>query len=155
MRQEVMNEVLLKELEIVNKWAEDQKGLWFWEKLGRIPFMILDRRGTDLNITRLIQAEFSFNALFLLIIEINERSVPLYNTTIFLMNENEKGTSKSEVPFTLFFFSLIFIKPKWLIIIHFAVIINKQLFSGLNVFIGIKVERMIIKIDFINRVRRI
>ncbi|KAA0564516.1 EcsC family protein [Rossellomorea aquimaris] len=36
-------EALLRELEIVNKWAEDQKGLWFWEKLGRIPFMILDR----------------------------------------------------------------------------------------------------------------
>ncbi|MGM0851130.1 MAG: EcsC family protein [Bacillota bacterium] len=36
-------EALLRELEVVNKWADDQKGLWFWEKLGRIPFMILDR----------------------------------------------------------------------------------------------------------------
>ena len=43
MHQEETREVLLKELEIVNKWADDQKGLWFWERLGRIPFMILDR----------------------------------------------------------------------------------------------------------------
>ena len=43
MRQEETEEALLKELEVVNEWADDQKGLWFWEKLGRIPFMILDR----------------------------------------------------------------------------------------------------------------
>ncbi|WP_175989304.1 EcsC family protein [Bacillus sp. Marseille-Q1617] len=34
---------LLQELEVVTKWEKDQKGLWFWEKIGRVPFMILDR----------------------------------------------------------------------------------------------------------------
>ncbi|MFI8574295.1 EcsC family protein [Rossellomorea aquimaris] len=43
MRESETREALLRELEVVNKWADDQKGLWFWEKLGRIPFMILDR----------------------------------------------------------------------------------------------------------------
>lgn len=27
----------------ITKWENDQKGLWFWEKLGRIPFRILDK----------------------------------------------------------------------------------------------------------------
>ncbi|WP_341322850.1 EcsC family protein [Solibacillus sp. FSL H8-0523] len=27
----------------IQKWEKDQKGLWFWEKLGRIPFKILDK----------------------------------------------------------------------------------------------------------------
>ncbi|GGE03699.1 hypothetical protein GCM10011571_00720 [Marinithermofilum abyssi] len=31
------------ELKAVLEWEEDQKDLWFWEKLGRIPFAILDR----------------------------------------------------------------------------------------------------------------
>ncbi|WRP04616.1 EcsC family protein [Rossellomorea aquimaris] len=43
MQESETREALLRELEVVNKWADDQKGLWFWEKLGRIPFMILDR----------------------------------------------------------------------------------------------------------------
>ncbi|MGM0839409.1 MAG: EcsC family protein [Bacillota bacterium] len=43
MHESETREALLRELEVVNKWADDQKGLWFWEKLGRIPFMILDR----------------------------------------------------------------------------------------------------------------
>lgn len=30
----------LKEIET---WEQDQKGLWFWEKLGRIPFKVLDK----------------------------------------------------------------------------------------------------------------
>lgn len=34
---------LLKELETIQKWEDEQKGLWFWEKLGRIPFKLLDR----------------------------------------------------------------------------------------------------------------
>ncbi|MFE8702873.1 EcsC family protein [Cytobacillus sp. FJAT-54145] len=44
--QEVSNEtkdMLQQELEVIRKWEEDQKGLWFWEKLGRLPFKILDR----------------------------------------------------------------------------------------------------------------
>ncbi|WP_102348951.1 EcsC family protein [Bacillus sp. Marseille-P3661] len=36
-------EYLEEELAIINKWEEEQKGLWFWEKLGRLPFKILDR----------------------------------------------------------------------------------------------------------------
>jgi EcsC protein family len=34
---------LLSELEIIHKWEKDQNGLWFWEKLGRLPFKLLDR----------------------------------------------------------------------------------------------------------------
>lgn len=34
---------LLNELTLVEKWEKDQKDLWFWEKLGRIPFMLLDK----------------------------------------------------------------------------------------------------------------
>ncbi|KSU79818.1 EcsC protein family protein [Fictibacillus enclensis] len=36
-------EFLQKELESVEKWEKDQKDLWFWEKLGRIPFKLLDK----------------------------------------------------------------------------------------------------------------
>ncbi|MFI8687139.1 EcsC family protein [Rossellomorea sp. NPDC077527] len=43
MLQTETRDALLQELDAVNKWAEDQKGLWFWEKIGRIPFLILDR----------------------------------------------------------------------------------------------------------------
>lgn len=34
---------LLKELETIQIWEDEQKGLWFWEKLGRLPFKLLDR----------------------------------------------------------------------------------------------------------------
>lgn len=34
---------LQEELEKVKKWENEQKDLWFWEKLGRIPFTLLDR----------------------------------------------------------------------------------------------------------------
>ncbi|MEJ8544659.1 EcsC family protein [Brevibacillus borstelensis] len=30
-------------LDQVEKWESDQKDLWFWEKLGRLPFVFLDR----------------------------------------------------------------------------------------------------------------
>ncbi|MBH9965181.1 EcsC family protein [Bacillus sp. V3] len=43
MIQNETKEYLLQELETVAKWEKDQKGLWFWEKIGRVPFMILDR----------------------------------------------------------------------------------------------------------------
>ncbi|MCP1357457.1 EcsC family protein [Aneurinibacillus migulanus] len=33
---------LQEELEKVKKWENEQKDLWFWEKLGRIPFKLLD-----------------------------------------------------------------------------------------------------------------
>ncbi|MGY3715576.1 EcsC family protein [Sutcliffiella cohnii] len=34
---------LLKELKVIEKWEKKQKGLWFWERLGRLPFKLLDR----------------------------------------------------------------------------------------------------------------
>jgi hypothetical protein len=34
---------LKTELQAIEKWEKDQKGLWFWEKIGRIPFKLLDK----------------------------------------------------------------------------------------------------------------
>lgn len=36
-------EQLLHELNIIKTWESDQKDLWFWEKIGRLPFQLLDR----------------------------------------------------------------------------------------------------------------
>lgn len=36
-------EQLLNQLTLIEKWEKDQKGLWFWEKLTRLPFKMLDR----------------------------------------------------------------------------------------------------------------
>ncbi|GKV56525.1 hypothetical protein NCCP2222_24720 [Sporosarcina sp. NCCP-2222] len=36
-------EWLTKELGKVEDWEKDQKDLWFWEKLGRLPFKLLDK----------------------------------------------------------------------------------------------------------------
>ena len=36
-------EQLLSHLRAIEEWEEDQKGLWFWEKLGRLPFKLLDK----------------------------------------------------------------------------------------------------------------
>lgn len=36
-------EYLLSELSEIEKWEEDQKGLWFWERLTRLPFKLLDK----------------------------------------------------------------------------------------------------------------
>lgn len=36
-------EMLEMQLATIEKWESDQKGLLFWEKLGRLPFQILDR----------------------------------------------------------------------------------------------------------------
>lgn len=36
-------EQLAHHLLLIEKWEKDQKGLWFWEKIGRIPFKILDK----------------------------------------------------------------------------------------------------------------
>ena len=36
-------EILEQHLVKIEKWERDQKGLFFWEKLGRIPFKLLDR----------------------------------------------------------------------------------------------------------------
>ncbi len=31
------------QLQTIQAWEKDQNGLWFWEKLGRIPFKLLDK----------------------------------------------------------------------------------------------------------------
>ena len=36
-------DVLYKELKAIEKWEKGQKGLFFWEKLGRLPFALLDK----------------------------------------------------------------------------------------------------------------
>jgi hypothetical protein len=36
-------ELLLLELKTVDEWETDQKGLWFWERIGRLPFALLDK----------------------------------------------------------------------------------------------------------------
>lgn len=36
-------EYLLGELSQIEAWEDDQKGLWFWERLGRLPFVFLDK----------------------------------------------------------------------------------------------------------------
>lgn len=36
-------EHLVSELETIKKWEKEQKDVFFWEKIGRIPFMLLDR----------------------------------------------------------------------------------------------------------------
>jgi hypothetical protein len=34
---------LEKELKAIHKWEKGQKGLWFWERIGRLPFKMLDK----------------------------------------------------------------------------------------------------------------
>lgn len=34
---------LLKELAVIEKWENSQSGLWIWDRLGRLPFKILDK----------------------------------------------------------------------------------------------------------------
>jgi hypothetical protein len=34
---------LIDELQKIEQWEREQKDLWFWEKLGRLPFKILDK----------------------------------------------------------------------------------------------------------------
>ncbi|AMA73399.1 EcsC family protein [Aneurinibacillus thermoaerophilus] len=36
-------EYLMQELKQVETWENEQKDLWFWEKLGRLPFVLLDK----------------------------------------------------------------------------------------------------------------
>ncbi|WP_432358737.1 EcsC family protein [Sporosarcina sp. UB5] len=40
-------EWLLTELKIVEDWEKDQSDLWFWEKIGRLPFKIMDKWTPD------------------------------------------------------------------------------------------------------------
>ncbi|MBM7619921.1 hypothetical protein JOC95_001773 [Bacillus tianshenii] len=34
---------LLNEMKLIEKWEKDQKGIWFWERLTRLPFKLLDK----------------------------------------------------------------------------------------------------------------
>jgi len=36
-------EKLEHELAVIRQWEREQKDLWFWEKLGRLPFVLLDK----------------------------------------------------------------------------------------------------------------
>jgi hypothetical protein len=36
-------QILTMELVQIEKWEKDQSGLWFWERIGRLPFKILDK----------------------------------------------------------------------------------------------------------------
>lgn len=36
-------EELEKELHIIKKWENNQNGLWFWDRIGRLPFKLLDK----------------------------------------------------------------------------------------------------------------
>lgn len=36
-------DTLNEALQLVEQWEKDQKGLWFWERLGRLPFKLLDK----------------------------------------------------------------------------------------------------------------
>ncbi|MEH7549109.1 EcsC family protein [Neobacillus vireti] len=36
-------EQLLDELSVIEKWEKNQSDLWFWERLGRLPFKLLDK----------------------------------------------------------------------------------------------------------------
>lgn len=36
-------EDLLNELTVIEKWENDQSDLWIWDRIGRLPFKILDK----------------------------------------------------------------------------------------------------------------
>ncbi len=36
-------QILEDELKKIEVWEKDQSGLWFWERIGRLPFKILDK----------------------------------------------------------------------------------------------------------------
>jgi hypothetical protein len=36
-------EELVKQLSVIEKWEKDQSDLWFWERIGRLPFKLLDK----------------------------------------------------------------------------------------------------------------
>ncbi|MEH7251826.1 EcsC family protein [Neobacillus niacini] len=40
---EESTDFLMEELKKIEAWENEQKDLWFWEKLGRLPFLLLDK----------------------------------------------------------------------------------------------------------------
>ncbi|WP_306559376.1 EcsC family protein [Anoxybacillus flavithermus] len=34
---------LIEQLHEIEKWEKEQKRIWFWEKISRLPFVLLDR----------------------------------------------------------------------------------------------------------------
>ena len=43
------------QLQTIQAWEKDQNGLWFWEKLGRIPFKLLDKMTPAFRSGRLLR----------------------------------------------------------------------------------------------------
>jgi EcsC protein family len=36
-------QLLQQELQTITRWEQEQKDVWFWERLGRLPFKVLDK----------------------------------------------------------------------------------------------------------------
>lgn len=34
---------LIEQLHLIEQWEKEQKRIWFWEKISRLPFALLDR----------------------------------------------------------------------------------------------------------------
>ncbi|WP_251552530.1 EcsC family protein [Neobacillus muris] len=77
---------LMHELAIIEKWEKDQGNLWIWERLGRLPFKLLDK----------ITPQFIHNKVGSLLEEIGSYiqtggSYLIKKQTIFSMIEKETG----------------------------------------------------------------
>ncbi|MDR6124711.1 hypothetical protein QFZ87_004308 [Bacillus sp. SLBN-46] len=81
-------EELLRELSIIEKWEKSQSGLWIWDRIGRLPFKLLDK----------ITPQFIHNKVGVLL---EELGAYIQNGGKYLINENkiyeilEKETNQS------------------------------------------------------------
>jgi hypothetical protein len=81
-------EELLKELSIIEKWEKSQSGQWIWDRIGRLPFKLLDK----------ITPQFIHNKVGGLL---EELGAYIQNGGKYLINENkiyeilEKDTNQS------------------------------------------------------------
>ncbi|MED4228069.1 EcsC family protein [Neobacillus cucumis] len=87
-----MKEELLAELSVIEKWEKSQSGLWFWERLGRLPFKLLDK----------ITPQFIHNKVGSLLEEIGSYiqtggSYLIKKETLFKKVEKELGKPINEV----------------------------------------------------------
>ncbi|PLS02302.1 EcsC family protein [Neobacillus cucumis] len=85
-------EELVNELSVIEKWEKDQSDLWIWERLGRLPFKILDK----------ITPKFIHNKVGKLLEEIGSYiqtggSYLIKKETIFEKVEKEAGRPIHEV----------------------------------------------------------